>query len=453
MRTAVNLTEGSITKKLVRLSLPIMGTSFIQMAYTFIDMICIGRLGTKEVAAVGTAGFFVWFANALIMVAKQGVQVKVAQSVGRGDMEEANSYIESGVFLNLIISIIYMIFIITCRWYIVGFFKFNDPVVEALATNYLFIIGLSMIFSFATPVFSAIFNGAGNSKLPFKFNACGLIFNIVGDIVLVFGLGPFPALGVAGAAIATALSQILVFVLFVIFISKSPDIKLRLRMRPRLDKMKEIAKIGVPACVQDAGFSMIGMVMGRLIASYGPTSVAVQKIGSQIEALSWMTSMGMATALSTFVGQNYGVKNFERIEKGYRISLGIGCFVGGLATYLLFFHGEAIFAIFIKDSEAIKGGADYLRIFSYSQVLMCVEIIGAGAFSGLGKTYISSTINVLLTVIRIPLAMWLSKPEYLGVNGIWWVMTGSSIVKGIVMYIAYEWFYKRFKFKELNAQQ
>lgn len=450
MKTAVNLTEGSIAGKLINLSLPIMGTSFVQMAYTFVDMICIGRLGTKEVAAVGTAGFFIWFANALIYISKQGVQVNVAQCVGRRDFAKANSYIESGIFLNLVIAVTYMLFVVLCRGPIIDFFNFTDPTVVKLAQDYLLIVGLGMVFYFMAPVFTAIYNGFGNSSVPFKFNAIGLIFNIFGDIVLVFGIGPFPALGVHGAALATAISQVLVFTLFLVFIVKSPDIHLSFRLRPKKDEILGIAKIGIPVALQEAGFSIVGIFMGRIIASHGEVPIAVQKIGSQIEALSWMTTSGMSVALASFIGQNYGVKNFFRIEKGYRISMVISCFMGTLATYLLYFHGEFLFSIFISDPEAIAGGVDYLKIFSYSQITMCLEIIGAGAFSGIGKTYISSTISIILTYLRLPFAAWLSQPQYLGVNGIWWVMTVSSIAKGIVMFVAFEIYYKRFKKKELS---
>ncbi|OON90292.1 MAG: hypothetical protein ATN32_04285 [Candidatus Epulonipiscium fishelsonii] len=163
----------------------------------------------------------------------------------------------------------------------------------------------------------------------------------------------------------------------------------------------------------------------------------MQKVGSQIESISWMTASGLSTALSTFVGQNYGAKKYDRIQDGLKVTMLLAIFIGTLATFLLVAFGEEIFAIFIPEEESIAQGADYLRILGYSQIFMCIEITSAGLFNGLGKTYIPSTVHTILTSLRIPLAYWASQPQYLGIDGIWWVITLTTVAKGIIMVVLY----------------
>lgn len=157
------------------------------------------------------------------------------------------------------------------------------------------------------------------------------------------------------------------------------------------------------------------------------------KVGSQIEAISWMTAEGLSVALGSFVGQNYGAKKYSRINKGCKIAITVSSVLGIITTLVLVFAGESIFSIFIDESEAIEKGAIYLKILGYSQFFMCLEIITTGAFKGLGRTYIPSIIITILTGARVPLAYFISRPEMLGLNGVWWSITLSSILKGILM--------------------
>ncbi len=218
MKGRIDLTKGHITNKLIKLALPIMGTSFIQMAYNLTDMMWVGKAGSSAVAAVGTAGFFPWLAMAFITISKIGGEIKVAQSIGEGNIKSTKLFIKSAIEINIILSILYTIFLITFNKQLIGFFRLGDYEVITMSKQYLVIIALGMVFYFINPVFTAIFNGLGNSKAPFKINAIGLVTNIILDPLLIMGIGGFPKLGVVGAAIATVIAQIVVSIAFLVMI-------------------------------------------------------------------------------------------------------------------------------------------------------------------------------------------------------------------------------------------
>ena len=436
MKNKNQLTEGNIAQVLIRLAIPIMGTSFIQMAYNMIDMIWIGRMGSNAVAAVGTAGFFPWFAFALIVIPKIGAEVGVAQSIGRGDRDDAKAYIRHTIQLVVFLAIIYSILVIVFRKSLIGFFDLGDIEIITMAISYLVIVSFGMIFYFVNPVFTGILNGYGNSRTPFILNAIGLVTNIILDPILIFGVGPIPAMGVVGAGIATVFAQFIVSCFFVYHIVKSDEeifFDLHLLKKPDLAHMNSIIKLGLPTGLQNGLFTFFAMIIAKIIASWGPVPIAVQKVGSQIEAISWMTAEGFATAISAFVGQNYGADKWDRIKKGYFIGLRIVGIIGVLATLLLFFAAEPIFKIFLTEPEVISQGVVYLKILSLSQLFMTIEIASAGAFNGLGKTVPPSIVGIIFNGLRIPSAILLSGYTILGLNGVWWSISISSIFKGIIL--------------------
>lgn len=438
MSKHIDLVSGKILRSLIALSLPILGTSFIQMAYNMTDMIWIGRVGSFAVAAVGTAGFFPWLGMALVYISKVGVEVGVSQAIGKGDRKERDKFIVNSILINISLAILYTIVIIAFRKPLIDFFNLGDMGVISMAHEYLVIVMLGTIFNFLNPIFTSIFTAFGNSKTPFVVNCIGLVFNMVFDPLLIFGFGPIPSLGVAGAAIATVLAQVVVTVIFIIvyirngYISGKKSIKY-------LDKgyIKNIIKIGMPSCLENGCFTIFAMVLGRIISNWGPTPIAIQKVGTQIEAISWMTAGGFGTALTTFIGQNYGAKKPDRIKTGFKATLGVSMAIGFLASIILIVFGREVFTLFIPEKEAIAGGIDYLRILGYSQIFICIEITTAGAFRGLGNTILPSVVSIVLTGLRIPMAILLASNETFGVNGVWWSISITCILKGIIMISLY----------------
>lgn len=437
-----DLTTGSITKVILRLAMPIIGTSFIQMAYNLIDMIWIGRLGSRAVASVGTAGFFLWMANAWILMGKIGVEVKVGNATGAKETARAKDYAATGILVNMALSLVYFVLLYFFNDRLIGFFNLGDPVAVGDATRYLQIIAFGIFFTFMNPVFTGVFNGKGDSRTPFFVNALGLVTNIVLDPVLIFGWFGLPALGVIGAAYATVIAQVVVSLTFIYLIFGRHILfeafSLTKRKIRRVDVI-EIIRIGFPPALQLALFALIAMIIARLIANWGPTPIAVQKVGSQVESLSWMTASGFMTALATFVAQNVGAGKNERVLRGYLVTLGIVGSFGLLATVLLLFFPAPVFSIFITEPEALALGIDYLRILGISQVFMSLEITTSGIFNGLGRSTPPAFVGILFNALRIPAAYFLALHTPLGLNGIWWAISVSSIFKGVVLAL---WFYR-----------
>lgn len=433
----IDLTQGPISKNLILIALPIIATSFVQMAYNFIDMMWIGRIGSRAVASVGTAGFYVWFSFAFILIAKIGAEIKVSQSVGRGDIKDAKLYIKSSLQIIVFLAIIYSLFVIISSRKLIEFFNIDDEQVVANATDYLRIVAIGFVCFFINPVFSAIFTGYGNSKLPFKINFIGLLTNIILDPVFIFGIGIIPKMGVRGAAIATIISQMVATFIFVYYATKSKELFSNLNLKNiEIDYIKTIFKLGIPASLQSGLFTIISMFIARLISNWGAYAIASQKIGAQVEAISYMTAGGFQSALGAFVGQNFGAKKIDRIKKGYRVAIIMVTAIGFAATLLFLIFPKEIYYIFVKEEKTILYGIDYFKIIAISQIFMCLEITTAGAFNGLGFTIPASLVGITFNFIRIPLAYILSSTT-LGLNGVWWSISISSILKGAVLVV---WF-------------
>lgn len=434
MNRNLNLTEGKITSTLAKLALPIMGTSFIQMAYSMTDTMWLGRYSTGALAAVGATSNLTWFGSGLVLIAQIGLGISVAHAYGRNDLEEAKRYISNGFQLDLFIGIIFSMFLFLFRHQLVGFFNLNQPEVISMALDYLEIISIGFVFFFVNPIFSTILNSAGNSVTPFKLNTIGLITNMILDPLLIFGLGPLPSMGAKGAAIATVFAQFVVTVFFLALGKKNNAIYFNINIftHPDFEYIKRMIKLGVPPFLQTSIHAGIAMIITRIVAGFGDTAVAVQNIGTQIESLSWMSAEGFASAISAFIGQNYGAKKLDRIKKGYYRGMQILGSIGILCTLLLVLGAEPLIKIFTpEDIAAIREGINYLRIVGLSQFSMVIEIGTSGAFNGIGKTVPPTLIGVIFNVLRIPAALALSSTQ-LGLKGIWWAISISSIIKGTV---------------------
>lgn len=430
--------NGPVLKSLTGLAVPIMATSLIQMAYNLTDMIWIGRIGSNAVASVGAAGMYMWLSNGLASLPKMGGQVRVGHSLGAGRPEQAARYtwnsLQSAALLGLVFGLV-------CAFFaspLIGFFRLNSPVVITDAENYLKITCGLVVFSFLNQTFTGVFTAIGNSKAAFLATTSGLIVNIFLDPVLIFGIGPIPALGVTGAAIATIAAQVIVTLLFLYFASKDQLLFCRINIREKPDPqcIASIVQVGLPTSVQSMIFTGISMIIARLIAGYGDAAVAVQKVGSQIESISWMTADGFAAAVNSFIAQNHGAGNRSRIRKGYICAMGVVFVWGIICTILLILCPAPIFRIFITEPEVLPLGIDYLVILGVSQLFMSVEITTAGAFSGYGRTIPPSIISIVFTALRIPMALYLCQTA-LALNGIWWSITISSIFKGVFLLL---WF-------------
>ena len=438
MNKKIDLLKGNIFTSLTGLALPIMATALVQMAYNLTDMAWIGLVGSPAVAAVGAGGMYVWLSQGVVALAKMGGQVKVAHSLGRGDKEDAAVYASGALQMGLLFAFLYGAGTFFGAEPLIGFFGLNDASIVHNAQVYLKITCGLIVFSFLNSIITGIMTAMGDSRTPLFANVIGLVLNMVLDPVLIFGLGPIKGAGVAGAAIATVMAQAVVTMVFIAAMKKDRLLFHRVKVFHKVswDHRKAIIKIGFPASVQNLIYTSISMVLTRFVTGFGDTAVAVLRVGGQIESISWMTADGFAAAINSFVGQNYGAGQYGRVKKGYFTAAGV-MFVWGLfCSVLLIAFPEYIFGLFIHEAEVIPIGVRYLVILGFCQMFMCMELTTIGALSGLGKTLLCSVISVVFTSARIPFAMVFSSTA-LGLDGVWWAFTISSIIKGILFFLCF----------------
>ena len=463
MKKKIDLTTGSILQKLLIVAIPTLLTSIVQMSYNLTDMFWVGKVYTmgldpeEAIAAVGIAGFYTWFGFGLILLVKIGTSVKVSQAAGRNDMEDIKRIGNNGIVFMLVLAAIYSA---------VGFFGadlyisiFNSDSVNVVnySTEYLKIMSMFVTSMFMVHLFNGVNDGLGKTINTFLITSSGLVLNIILDPLFILeevnifgmtlnGLG----MGVRGAAIATVIAQSFILLIYIaLYSSKFRPFRIRLVKYFDWDKIKEIAKIGIPVGIQSMLFTTIAIIIGRMVTSYHEDYMAIQRLGSQIEALAWMIASGFQVALASFVGQNYGAGKMDRIKEGYITALKLLVPYGILVNVVMFVFAEQMIGIFLHDPDTIVIGKRYLEILSISQLFMIIELGTAGAFNGLGKTHIPSGVGFIGNIIRIPLGMLIAVS--LGVYGIWWAVSISSIIKGTVLTVWFLLYLRKIKLLKASS--
>ncbi|NLY19680.1 MAG: MATE family efflux transporter [Tissierellia bacterium] len=395
-----------------------------------VDTIWLGRLSTEAVAAVGICSFFIWFANAVVLISRIGLTTWVSRSYGENEMDKVEKYIKNSFQLSILLAVIYSSILFIFKRQFIGFYNL-DNLVSSLAIEYTSIIAPGLIFSFLNPMFAGTYNSFGNSVTPFKISAIGLIINIILDPIFIFTLN----LGIAGAAYATVLAQFIVTLIY-IYSGKKGNVVFTLinyLEKPDFGYMKQVFITGYPAAIQSGAHGVVNMILNKFVASYGAMPVAVYSVASQIESVCWMTAEGFSTALTSFMGQNLGNRNFDRLREGYKEGMKLFAGIGILSSILLIFFGGSIFKVFLPDDlEAIKEGTRVLFAFGLFEWAMAIEIGTVGAFNGIGLTLPPAIAEVILNIIRIPIALVLM--PILGVLGVWVSMSASMALKGIVLF-------------------
>ncbi|MBP9479411.1 MAG: MATE family efflux transporter [Sebaldella sp.] len=440
MKRSVNILEGPIAVNLFWLALPVVLTSLISIGYSLIDTWFIGRyLGDEYVSAVAAGAFFINFGMCFCNIPKIGAQVLVAQSIGAKKIVSARKYVRTAIYLCVILGLLYTAFILIFHDFLVKLIGVREPLILNSANQFLAISSIGFVFLYTLITISAVINGEGDTMGPFIFNSMGLIINIILDIVFM----KYMKMGVGGAALATVIAQIIACTgIFVYLLRKNSRFR-KLKLFKLDSKMfyKKIVKLGMPNGINQALFSIFAIAIAGMIAGISENALGVQRLGVQFEAFSWNISVGLASAIATFMGQNYGAKNYDRLRRGYFIGLIWMMCVGLIIAFVFIFGGKYLYGFFFKSPEMIALGVGYLSILGLSQVFMCAEITTTGAFNGIGRTLEPTINSIVITSLRIPLAHFLI--PLMGLTGIWWSISGTSILKGIISVTWFLWTLKK----------
>lgn len=425
----VDLTKGNVLKVLATLAIPIMGSSLLQFTYNMVDMLFVGSLGSEAVASIGSSSFFIglgYSINALVVI---GTGIKVAHGIGGKDEKSTREYINSGIIINTILGIVYALILIIGGKALIGFLDIHNKVVELQGYYYLAISAPMLFFAFFNILYTRIFSSYGNNKIALIINGVGVITNIILDPIFIYILG----FGVKGAAIATLLSNLIMFILYRM---KSKGIlKYDVNIKVNFNKIKEIVRLGFPMSFQRVLFTLVNIILARIIGGFGSDAIAAQKIGLQIESITFMVIGGLNGAVSSFTGQNYGGKKYKRIIEGYSTSLKIGLVYSLFMAMLFIFTPRMLVTLFIREEPTIVIACNYLQIIAFSQLFSTIEMVSNGLFTGIGMSKVPATISIVYTILRIPMALVLI--NFIGVDGIWVSIALSSVLKGITAYLVY----------------
>ncbi len=438
-----DLTTLPLSQSIVNLAGPAMASMLLLIVFNLIDIWWVGKLGPDALAGVSAASFIYWALQSVGTLISTGVTAMVARFVGAKNPEQASQVARQGILLAVFVAFLFAI---------TGLL-FSPDIFEAMglensvlvsANQYMLYIYIGLVFIYWVYALDAVFRGMGDTKTPLKIMIIGLTLNSILDPLFIFGYGPFPAFGAGGAALATVVSHLIGAILCFLILQKrrvpiyikNPGISLNLMWR--------ISKIGAPIAFSGVMFSMSYLFLTNMISQYGSDAIAALGLGHRIEGLAYFSAVGFAVAAEALVGQNLGAQHPHRAEKAAWLSvLYIGLLLLVISMLFLLFP-EPIFRLFTDDPNIIKHGKTYLRIIAVFELFMGVEIVLEGAFSGAGNSLPPMFVIVPITWARIPLGVLLADYLYMQTSGIWWAISITTAIKGIILAL---WF-KKGRWKE-----
>ncbi len=433
----------------LKLALPAMGTMYLISSFNFIDTKIAGELGAVSLAGLSTGQFFVWSMIGLSNLISIGIGAVIARRIGEGNRIAAEHAAYQGLAMTLIASLVFGLL-----FRIIGPFVFSDVMrtseeVTRAGLSYLYMALIASPLIYLSMTSSQIFQALGDTRKPMYFMALALITHFILDYTLMLGKFGAPKMDVTGAGIAVLGSRavFVVFAMYVLFSPRFPSFMARPHGSWGIDwkLLKKISIIGLPTAVEGLMFPVIYMLLTRYTTIHGTEQVAALRVGHTVEGLVFFGAIGIGIAMRPLVGQNLGAGNIERARKAPWAGVKIFLAPVLILSAIMLIKPELIVSLITEDPAVVKAGSVYLRIVGWSEVFMAVELIYVGAFAGAGVTWTPMAIVFPLTLARWPIAAW-SQHAGMGIEGVWWALSGTSIVKGILVSWAFSrggWVKKR----------
>jgi putative MATE family efflux protein len=441
MARVSNITEGPIYSTIIKLAWPVVASMFLEFAMTITDYFWVGYLGTPQQDAVMSSMVVSWTIFATSAVIVTGLTALVSRTVGAKEFSKAAFFSGQGLTMAISIGLGLSVVGFLLAPSILKFMK-AEPEVLSYGIPYLRIFFVSVTMLFINDSIGSIFRASGDTQAPMIAFSTGTILNIFLDPALIFGWGPFPAMGVTGAAVATVISIAISFILFQILIFRGRlDFPLSgwFRDKPDFGAMKKIVVIGIPISAQNLVFILVYWFIIQIVHHYGDVAGAAMGIGNRMESLSYLTTVGFSMAASALVGQNLGANNPERAARCAWGTVSLVVLETFIISIFFVTIPETIAGVFSSDPAVIKIASDYLIILGLSQIFMGIEITLEGAFTGSGNTVPPMLVSIPGSIARLPLAYFFCFTLDIGINGVWWTLTITSFVKAIILAV---WFGK-----------
>lgn len=429
--------RGETIQAVVQLGTPIVLSNLLAWAVGFSDVLMIARLGEAALAGLGMGVQVFFLVVVVVLAVTTGTMALVARFVGARDPAMASHVFRQSILLAVAQSLVMAA---------IGFLAAPSlmrllgatPEVAAAGTTYLRIIFVGLSALTLDFTIASTFRGAGDSVTPLRIMAWVVVLNVVGNYVLIFGPGPLPALGVAGAAISTVASRSIGAWMGWRRLQRGPGgwDYVPGSWAPDLDMMRRVLRIGVPTGIEGLMRAGSSVIFLAIIARTGPgaAAVAAHTVGLQIEAFARMPAFGISVGATALVGQRLGAGQPDAAERAGWASIEVGMWLMLLLSLLIFVTARPVAAMFATDAAVVGLTVRYLRILALAQPLFMIAVVLSGALRGGGDTQYPMWVSLLAGwVFLLPLAYWLAVGLGWGPDAAWWAMAGNYLVSALLV--------------------
>ena len=429
--------EKSIFPLLLSMSLPMVISMAVNSLYNIVDSYFVAKISEDAMTALSLVFPIQNFINAVAIGFGVGINAMIAQYLGAGRRDKADETLTQGMVLAVIHGIVMMILCIIGIPYFLRLFT-TDANVIALGVRYATIVFSFSVILSVNLTFEKMNQAIGNMKITMISLLIGCGLNIILDPMIIFGIGSFPKLGIAGAALATGFGQCVPIVIYIAAYLKRPK-RVAFR-REYLHLTREVTKrlysIGVPAILNMALTSVLTTALNAILAAFSQTYVLVLGIYYKLQMFLYMPANGIIQGMRPLIGYNYGAGEHKRVEQLYRLTLLLNICIMTAGMILCLTIPGKLMGAFAENPQTIQNGVTALHIICFGFILSAVSVTACGALEGLGKGIPSLLISLSrYVVLIIPLAFIFSR--FFGAAGVWhafWVTEALSAVFAVIIY-------------------
>ncbi len=429
--------EKPIFPLLLSMSLPMVISMAVNSLYNIVDSYFVAKISEDAMTALSLVFPIQNFINAVAIGFGVGINAMIAQYLGAGRRDKADEALTQGMVLAVIHGIVMMILCIIGIPYFLRLFT-TDANVIALGVRYATIVFSFSVILSVNLTFEKMNQAIGNMKITMISLLIGCVLNIILDPMIIFGIGPFPELGIAGAALATGFGQCVPIVIYIAAYLKRPK-RVAFR-REYLHLTREVTKrlysIGVPAILNMALTSVLTTALNAILAAFSQTYVLVLGIYYKLQTFLYMPANGIIQGMRPLIGYNYGAGEHRRVEQLYRLTLLLNICIMTAGMILCLTIPGKLMGAFAENPQTIQNGVTALHIICFGFILSAVSVTACGALEGLGKGIPSLLISLSrYVVLIIPLALIFSR--FFGAAGVWhafWVTEALSAVFAVIIY-------------------